>query len=131
VHRLRALLARIPDGGAVKTPIVKTCSCGREYTQETWNALPLVGFSAAEDPDEMLEQRNCVCTSTCAVAVMGPGFWLWLCEQRISEAREEAHRDLPSLSRSYVERAQTCLDQARELLKILADQRSGRAQAAE
>ncbi len=43
----------------------KTCSCGRRYTREEWDALPLLGRQAGE-PD--LELRNCGgCGSTLAV----------------------------------------------------------------
>jgi hypothetical protein len=105
--------------------------CGRSFDAHEWAALPLVGHQPAEDPDYLIELRNCQCTSTISIDVPGPGFWLWMCSERIVEAREEAQRSLPSLSRAYAERARVSLTQALELLKMLADQRAAKAQAAE
>ncbi len=48
----------------------KTCSCGRRYTREEWESLPLLGRQAGE-PD--LELRNCWCGSTLAVALTADG----------------------------------------------------------
>lgn len=49
---------------------VKTCSCGKTYTQEQWDALPLVGYQTFDLPGVSippLELRNCSCDSTMAL----------------------------------------------------------------
>jgi len=45
---------------------VKTCKCGRRYSDEDWKKLELVGLQDGGD-DDVLELRNCVCNSTIAV----------------------------------------------------------------
>lgn len=108
-------------------PVVHRCLCGRSHDALEWLKLSLVGYQAAENPDELLELRNCACGSTGALVIPGPGFWLDLAAQRATEARTEAHAGMPALSQSYVERATLCLRQASELLKLLSDQRARRA----
>jgi hypothetical protein len=51
--------------------VVKTCSCGRQYTAVTWAELPPCG--TWEDDVECLELRTCSCGSTIAVVVAGGG----------------------------------------------------------
>jgi len=46
---------------------IKRCSCGREYTRETWARAPFVG--ELDDGVEVLELRNCACRSTMAIVV--------------------------------------------------------------
>lgn len=49
-----------------RTKPIKTCSCGRSFTRAEWNALPLVGRTAAEI--EARELRNCTgCNSTLSI----------------------------------------------------------------
>ena len=48
---------------AAATTTVKTCGCGRQYTQETWEALPDKKVYRMEW-GEVHEMRNCVCRST-------------------------------------------------------------------
>lgn len=103
---------------------VCTCACGNSYTEPEWAALPLAGFQQAENPDNLLELRQCHCGSHRALEVMGPGAWFDLAIRRLTEARVEAQAELPSLSRSYAERALTCTKQAFELLNILAAQQA-------
>lgn len=102
---------------------VHVCYCGRQYVAHEWDALTLVGYQVAEDPDHLLELRNCLCTSTRALIIPGPGFWLAMARVRLAEAHEEARHDLPALAQSYLERAATCMRQADELLKMLGQQR--------
>lgn len=49
----------------------KTCGCGREWTKEEWEALPLVDprqYAGVEDGFAyFLELRNCPCGSTKAI----------------------------------------------------------------
>lgn len=46
----------------------KTCACGLMYDEPAWCALPLVGYSDAdEDGDKRIEMRNCPCGSTIAI----------------------------------------------------------------
>jgi hypothetical protein len=45
---------------------VKTCSCGRAYFLEEWEALPLVGHGLG------LEFRNCPCKSTICIRRAAP-----------------------------------------------------------
>jgi hypothetical protein len=44
--------------------IVKRCSCGKQYTLERWNALPLLGVQKDENEVPRYQARNCSCTST-------------------------------------------------------------------
>lgn len=48
----------------------KRCSCGREYTRESWEALQYVGVQI--DDVETFELKNCLCGSTIAVAIARP-----------------------------------------------------------
>jgi hypothetical protein len=51
-----------------RSPIIKVCSCGQEYTLEEWSALPYVGlFDIDEDDDQAAEMRNCPCGSSIAI----------------------------------------------------------------
>jgi hypothetical protein len=51
-----------------QTTIVKTCSCGRAYTQAEWKMLPLAGNGVYEDDWEVMELRNCFsCKSTMSI----------------------------------------------------------------
>lgn len=50
----------------------KLCGCGRAFTLQEWDALPLVGHQAHEPdrdglPPFRLEYRNCPCGSTLTV----------------------------------------------------------------
>lgn len=108
-------------------PVVHCCSCGRSHDALEWLKLQLVGYQPAENPDELLELRNCECKSTGAIVITGPGFWLDLAMRRATDARTEAHHELPAVSQSYIDRAVVCLKQASELLKLLTDQRARRA----
>lgn len=47
--------------------MIVVCGCGRAYTEQSWNALPLVGYQA--DEVETLELRNCTCGSTHSVNI--------------------------------------------------------------
>jgi len=49
-------------------PIVKTCRCGRTYTQSEWEQLPSIGIQKLS-PGEGLELRNCQCRSTLSMPV--------------------------------------------------------------
>ena len=51
--------------------IVKTCSCGKAFTREQWEALPKVGLQTY-DNGEVQEMRNCPCGSS-IVIVLDPG----------------------------------------------------------
>lgn len=70
----------------VESPVIVRCSCGRAYTETTWNALHLVGHCDAETGEvvtpfalafrrrmggalRVLEMKNCECRSTVAVAL--------------------------------------------------------------
>lgn len=109
----------------------KCGKCGRSYSDADWPALAFVGYQLAENPDEILELRNCSCGSTLSVVQPGPGFWLETAVKRIADARLESHHNSPLIAQSYVDRAATCLAQATELLQLLQEQRirSARAQA--
>ena len=52
-------------------PIVKRCGCGRVYTESEWAQLPLYArqvIPADDDyPEEVLELKNCSCSSTLAL----------------------------------------------------------------
>jgi hypothetical protein len=108
--------------------VVHTCSCGAQYDAAGWAALPLLGYQASEDPDELCELRNCSCTSTRAVRVPGPGFWIALAQVRLVEARTEAQAEKYALAQSYLDRAVTCMTQANELHKMLNAQKTRTAQ---
>lgn len=50
------------------TPFKVCRTCHREYSQEQWDELPLLGRQMTEDR-EFLELRNCACGSTMAIEV--------------------------------------------------------------
>jgi len=50
--------------------VLKTCSCGREYTRAEWAQLYLVGYQV--DPEETIELRNCACGSTMGIELDKP-----------------------------------------------------------
>lgn len=53
--------------------ILHTCSCGKKFTVEGWETLPLVGYQNDEELEEpTLELRNCPCGSTRAVEPKSP-----------------------------------------------------------
>ncbi|HEY2514001.1 MAG TPA: hypothetical protein VGI39_24210 [Polyangiaceae bacterium] len=50
--------------------ILKTCSCGRAISPESWGRLPLIGTADnGRGIGELLELRNCTCGSTVAIAI--------------------------------------------------------------
>ncbi len=53
--------------------IIKKCSCGRTYTEAQWKKLKKIGEQKTEadefGPAELLELRNCPCTSTLAIEI--------------------------------------------------------------
>lgn len=55
---------------AIAQIVVKTCGCGRRYTDAEWKQLKLVGVQ--DDGVERIELRSCTCRSTIAI-VLGPG----------------------------------------------------------
>lgn len=64
VRRLRAegaAIALITDRDFDAEPVIKRCSCGRQYTATTWAALPPGGEQGN------YELRHCPCRSTLAV----------------------------------------------------------------
>jgi hypothetical protein len=51
----------------------KRCACGRQLTQEAWEALRIVGGldpEDNEDPSYILELRNCTCGSTLSICAL-------------------------------------------------------------
>jgi hypothetical protein len=48
----------------------KRCSCGKEYHEAGFNALPFVGTLNDDDGIPPLEHRNCTCGSTMVVPVV-------------------------------------------------------------
>jgi CheY-like chemotaxis protein len=46
------------------TAIVKRCGCGREYTQDAWLALPLLGRMHTPGGGLVVDLRNCACGSS-------------------------------------------------------------------
>ena len=55
------VLETILDALHVRGPIVKRCSCGRQFTRDGWAWLPVVGVM------EGIELRNCPCGSSIAL----------------------------------------------------------------
>lgn len=110
--------------------IVHTCACGLKYDAEAWARLPAGGYMVAENPDELLELRECECGSHRAITIPGPGFWLQALAGRAQNARKDARRECFACAVTELERAKTCLRQAEEQLAILLVQRN-RARAAE
>lgn len=106
--------------------ILCTCACGRSYDAAGWAALSLCGYQQAEDPDELIELRGCLCGSHRAIEIPGPGFWLKRAAEHAVNARQEAHEELHALSAGYTVGAITCLRQAEALHKILLEQRARR-----
>lgn len=104
--------------------IIHTCSCRLTYDAASWAALPLVGYQAAEDPDELCELRNCSCTSTRAVRVPGPGYWLGRAVVRAQAAHASAQREMLANAQWEAEQAAVCLRQATELTRMLTEQRA-------
>jgi len=52
----------------VHNAVVVACSCGRVYTKDEWARLPLAGIQYLSW-GEVLELRNCSCTSTIAMQI--------------------------------------------------------------
>ena len=48
------------------------CGCGAQYTIGQWHRLAFVGLTDAEDPEMILELRNCTCGSTKALELPAP-----------------------------------------------------------
>lgn len=48
-----------------RTKPLKTCACGRSFSREEWEALPLV--TRTSDDIESRELRNCLCRSTLSI----------------------------------------------------------------
>lgn len=109
--------------------IVHRCVCGRSFLAHEWAALPLAGYQQAEDPDQLLELRNCFCHSSRAVVVPGPGFWIALAQVRLVEARTESQAEKYALAQSYLECAAVCMKQADELHTLLNEQKARYAQS--
>jgi hypothetical protein len=65
--------ASTPEGGAEFNPVVKTCSCGKTYTQAQWQQLRLcckLDFpNDHTGPEEHFEFRDCHCGSTIGIEV--------------------------------------------------------------
>ncbi len=59
-----ATLAVLNGGEAA--PVIKRCSCGRQYTRGTWRMLQFKGVQDIGDGTR-LEMRNCLCRSTIAI----------------------------------------------------------------
>jgi CheY-like chemotaxis protein len=59
-----ALLAALMKVTA-PAPGSRSCGCGRRYTREAWEGLPLVGrIDNGRNVGELLELRRCACNST-------------------------------------------------------------------
>jgi len=106
---------------------IHVCSCGRSYSSDMWAALPLAGYQQSDDPDYLLELRECTCGSHRALKIEGPGYWLGRVAQRALEAQSEARAEYPALANSALELMRVCMRQAEEQLKILLEQRERRA----
>ncbi len=50
-------------------PRFKTCSCGRTFSRESWNRIPVSGFmdKGKDLAGVVIELKNCECGSTLAV----------------------------------------------------------------
>ena len=60
------------------TAFLRSCTCGRDYTAETWRQLPFGGVQYVPEggpgePAYLLEYRHCVCNSTLAIERMPEG----------------------------------------------------------
>jgi len=65
--RLRGkMLASRTDYSTV-APVLKTCSCGREFSPVAWTTLPFVQYTTVEHLDA--ELRNCICGSTITLII--------------------------------------------------------------
>lgn len=61
------MASTLPPPPSSLVPVVKVCSCGREYTAHGWSSLPLVGTMPGAD-DQPIQLRNCIgCGSTIAI----------------------------------------------------------------
>ena len=84
------------SGGALlastaKSPVIKRCACGCEYTAETWAQLPFgwIGHFDADSyrPEETTEFRHCTgCNSTIGIEVKKMNATIKQALQQISDA---------------------------------------------
>jgi hypothetical protein len=60
-------MSRIADGETRKR--FKECSCGRAYSRESWDRIPVAGFmqKGKDVAGEVVELKLCACGSSIAV----------------------------------------------------------------
>jgi hypothetical protein len=67
--RPTALSCRVSKGRQAER-VIKTCACGRSYTQADWATLPdAIVYQAT---DEVHEQRLCACGSHIVIVIGAP-----------------------------------------------------------
>jgi len=71
IDTVRADIKRERESGVflIQRHTIKTCACGRSYTEASWAELPRVGLMS-DGEGGVITMRNCTCGSTLAIELL-------------------------------------------------------------